>query len=46
MFYKTLKTIHPGEELFVYYGDDYAHFLGIQPFSVDSMPTNIGKIQR
>jgi hypothetical protein len=40
MFYKTTRTIRPGEELFVYYGDDYARFLGIQPFNSDS----IGKI--
>ncbi len=40
MFYKTTRKIRPGEELFVYYGDDYARFLGIQPFNSDS----IGKI--
>ncbi len=44
MFYKTMRTIRPGEELFVYYGDDYARFLGIQPFSIDSIQTSIGKI--
>ncbi|UJR31497.1 hypothetical protein I4U23_018986 [Adineta vaga] len=37
MFYKTIRTIQPGEELFVYYGDDYARFLGIQPFSTHSI---------
>lgn len=46
MFYKTTRTIHPGEELFVYYGDDYARFLGIQPFNTDSIPTSIGKISQ
>ena len=35
MFYKTTRAIEPGEELFVYYGDEYARFLGIKPFSVD-----------
>jgi hypothetical protein len=44
MFYKTIRIIRPGEELFVYYGDDYARFLGIQPFSIDSLQTSIGKI--
>ncbi|CAF3149842.1 unnamed protein product [Rotaria sp. Silwood2] len=41
MFYKAMRTIRPGEELFVYYGDDYARFLGIKPFSIDSIQTNI-----
>ncbi len=40
MFYKTMRTIRPGEELFVYYGDDYARFLGIQPFNIDSIQTD------
>jgi hypothetical protein len=44
MFYKTTRTIRSGEELFVYYGDDYARFLGIKPFGIDSVQTNIGKI--
>jgi len=44
MFYKTIRTIRPGEELFVYYGDDYARFLGIQPFSIDSIQSSIDKI--
>ncbi|CAF2033340.1 unnamed protein product [Rotaria magnacalcarata] len=44
MFYKTMKTIHPGEELFVYYGDDYARFLGIEPFSTETVQMSIGKI--
>ena len=35
MFYKTTRAIEPGEELFVYYGDDYARFLGIEPFGLD-----------
>lgn len=39
MFYKTMRTIRPGEELFVYYGDDYARFLGIQPFNIDVTQT-------
>jgi len=43
MFYKTMRTIRPGEELFVYYGDDYACYLGIQPFNLDSTQTNLGK---
>jgi hypothetical protein len=44
MFYKAMRTIRPGEELFVYYGDDYARFLGIQPFSIDSIQISTGKI--
>jgi hypothetical protein len=44
MFYKALRTIHPGEELFVYYGDDYARFLDIKPFNIELLQTNIGKI--
>ncbi|CAF1585722.1 unnamed protein product [Rotaria sp. Silwood1] len=41
MFYKTMRTIRPGEELFVYYGDDYARFLGIRPFSMNIIQKNI-----
>ncbi|CAF1122529.1 unnamed protein product [Adineta ricciae] len=41
MFYKTIRTIRPGEELFVYYGDEYARFLGIEPFNADSMEKSI-----
>ncbi|CAF1145075.1 unnamed protein product [Adineta ricciae] len=41
MFYKTTRTIRPGEELFVYYGDEYARFLGIEPFNADSMEKSI-----
>ncbi|CAF3981693.1 unnamed protein product, partial [Rotaria sp. Silwood1] len=41
MFYKTMRTIRPGEELFVYYGDDYARFLGIKPFSMNIIQKNI-----
>ncbi|CAF1491626.1 unnamed protein product, partial [Didymodactylos carnosus] len=33
MFYKTIRTIFPGEELFVYYGDGYARYLGVPVFS-------------
>ena len=43
MFYKTMRTIRPGEELFVYYGDDYARFLGIQPFNNDSTQTTVNE---
>ncbi len=43
MFYKTTRTIRPGEELFVYYGDDYARFLGIQPFNIDSTQTDFNE---
>lgn len=42
MFYKTSRTIRPGEELFVYYGDDYARFLGIKPFTVETTQINNG----
>jgi hypothetical protein len=44
MFYKTMRTIRPGEELFVYYGDDYARFLGINPFNIQSIQNSIVKI--
>lgn len=46
MFYKTMRTIRPGEELFVYYGDDYARFLGIQPFNIDSTQTIINEHEK
>lgn len=39
MFYKTMRVIEPGEELFVYYGDDYARYLGIEPFTMESVET-------
>ncbi|CAF1295848.1 unnamed protein product [Didymodactylos carnosus] len=32
MYYKTLRDIEAGEELFVYYGPEYAKALGIKPF--------------
>ena len=44
MFYKTTRTIRPGEELFVYYGDEYARFLGIEPFNADSMEKSIVRV--
>ena len=37
MFYRTTRTIRPAEELFVYYGDEYARFLGIKPFNLESV---------
>ena len=43
MFYKTTRAIDPGEELFVYYGDDYARYLGIQPFILDQAETIPGR---
>ena len=44
MFYKTTRTIRPGEELFVYYGDEYARFLGIEPFEIGSMQSIAGRL--
>ncbi|CAF0923232.1 unnamed protein product [Didymodactylos carnosus] len=32
LYYKTLRDIEAGEELFVYYGEEYAKALGIKPF--------------
>ena len=29
IYYRTFKDIHPGEELLVWYGDQYAKELGI-----------------
>ena len=29
IYYLTNKDIYPGQELLVYYGDEYAEFLGI-----------------
>ena len=31
VYYVSFKPILPGQELFVYYGDDYAEVLGIDP---------------
>ncbi|CAF1057184.1 unnamed protein product [Adineta steineri] len=39
MFYKTMRRIYPGEELFVYYGDDYARFLDY--FRPRKLPGNV-----
>ncbi|XP_045160190.2 uncharacterized protein LOC123525312 isoform X2 [Mercenaria mercenaria] len=36
MFYQAFKPIHPGTELFVWYGDSYGEFLGIEPFASPS----------
>ena len=29
VYYRTFKDVAPGQELMVYYGDDYAEYLGI-----------------
>lgn len=44
MFYKTTRIVRPGEELFVYYGDEYARFLGIEPFETGSMQSIARKL--
>ena len=35
VYYMTIKDIYPSQELFCYYGDDYATSLGIKPFNED-----------
>ncbi|XP_060559317.1 uncharacterized protein LOC132719555 [Ruditapes philippinarum] len=32
MYYKTIKSIAPGTEMFVWYGESYARYLGLKPF--------------
>ena len=31
IYYKTIQTVQPGQELLVFYGQSYAAELGIQP---------------
>ena len=40
IYYRTIRRIHPHEELLVWYGDEYGRLLGINPVICDASDEN------